>query len=563
MNFWLILPILIPMFAGGILAMSPTRWLRRQRALSVIAAMALLPLAAWFVYATAGGTIHVSEMGNWPAPFGIVLQADRLSAMMLGVTAMLGSATAVFAGRGDARLGRHFDALLQFQLMGLNGAFLAGDLFNLFVFFEILLIASYALLVHGGGAARIGAGLHYVLINLAGSAFFLVALGILYGVTGTLNMADMGRRLALLPPDSWPLATAGGVMLLLVFSLKAAIFPLYFWLPRAYGAATGSVAALFAIMTKVGIYAILRSQALVFGAGQGLLAGFLYDLVWWLGLGTMLLGAIGALSATRLKSLTAYLVLTSVGLLSAGVAMQSAAAWAGTLYYLVSTTLCTAAMFLLADALDVASRQADKRANRKAAKAANGTGSFGFAAAADAAAAAAAAGGVAGRQAASAAVPETGTETGAAARASRRRGGTRLAGGLFLLAAIAAIGLPPMSGFVGKVMLMRAASDAASLFMWPVVLLSSLLLIIAVSRAGTRQLWSAPHFNPEARRGGASARVVHVSVDRWKLACCAFLLAGNIALVLFAQPVTAYLEAAAVQLLDPAAYRQAVLKGGN
>jgi len=177
----LLLPVLVPMFAGALLAMMPARWQRRQRSLSIAAALALLPLAIVLLRVADSGVIPVAAMGNWPAPFGIVFQLDRLGALMLTLTAVLALATSVYASCGDARLGRHFDALFQFQLMGLNGAFLAGDLFNLFVFFEILLIASYALLVHGGGERRIVPGLHYVLINLVGSSFFLIAIGVLYG----------------------------------------------------------------------------------------------------------------------------------------------------------------------------------------------------------------------------------------------------------------------------------------------------------------------------------------------------------------------------------------------
>lgn len=498
-----LLPVLLPMFAGGALVAMPARWRRTQRVLNTAAALLLLPVAACLVQAAATGVIAVYRIGNWPAPFGIVLQLDRLGALMLLLTAVLGAAAVVAAGRGDARLGRHFHALFQFQLMGLNGAFLAGDLFNLFVFFEILLIASYALLLHGGGRARIGAGLHYVMLNLAGSAFFLIALGVLYGLSGTLNMAHMGIRLAGLPAADVPLATAAGAMLMLVFALKAALFPLTFWLPKAYASATGSAAALFAIMTKVGIYAILRCAALVFGAPDGMLAAFLHDWVWWLALATMAFGALGALAAPNLRMLTGYLVLASVGLLAASVSMQTAQSWAGALYYLLSTTLCTAALFLLADALEPAPASAS-------------------------------------------------------ARQPVVRG-SRLAGALFLVAALAAIGLPPLSGFVGKVMVMRSAPLPAAAVLWPGILLSSLALLIAVSRTGTRLLWQLPQEHDPGRHGACQ----RVAPDGWKLGCCAFLLACSVALVVFAQPLSQYLADTVAQLFDSAAYVRAVLPAGG
>ncbi|MGT2431199.1 proton-conducting transporter transmembrane domain-containing protein [Cupriavidus basilensis] len=334
-----------------------------------------------------------------------------------------------------------------------------------------------------------------------GLGLFLIAIGVLYGLSGTLNMAHMGLRLAGLPPADVPLATAAGAMLMLVFGLKAALFPMLFWLPKAYASATGSAAALFAIMTKVGIYAILRCAALIFGAPDGMLAAFLHDWVWWMALATMGFGALGALAAPNLKTLTCYLVLASVGLLAASVSMQTGQSWAGALYYLLSTTLCTAALFLLADALEPA------------------------------------------------------PPAGSAGQPVPVVHGSRLAGALFLVAALAAIGLPPLSGFIGKVMVMRSAPLPAAAVLWPGVLLSSLALLIAVSRTGTRLLWRLPQEHDPERHGAYH----RVAPDGWKLGCCAFLLACSVALVLFAQPLSRYLADTAAQLFDRAAYLRAVL----
>nr|MBF3179384.1 monovalent cation/H+ antiporter subunit D [Pseudomonas aeruginosa] len=236
MSHWLILPILLPLFAGSLLLLPlAERW---RRGLSLLAALALIPLSLLLMRTAASGDLSVYALGNWAAPFGIVLMLDRLAALMLLATAVLGSAALIYALRGDDRLGKHFHALFQFQLLGINGAFLTGDLFNLFVFFEILLIASYALLLHGGGAERVRSGLHYVILNLVGSAFFLIAVGTLYGLTGTLNMADMAQKIAMADAERAPLLAAAGLLLLVVFALKAALLPLYFWLPRAYAAAS-------------------------------------------------------------------------------------------------------------------------------------------------------------------------------------------------------------------------------------------------------------------------------------------------------------------------------------
>lgn len=288
MSHWLILPILLPLFAGSLLLLPlAERW---QRGLSLLAALALIPLSLLLIRTAASGDLSVYALGNWAAPFGIVLMLDRLAALMLLATAVLGSAALIYALRGDDRLGKHFHALFQFQLLGINGAFLTGDLFNLFVFFEILLIASYALLLHGGGAERVRSGLHYVILNLVGSAFFLIAVGTLYGLTGTLNMADMAQKIAMADAERAPLLAAAGLLLLVVFALKAALLPLYFWLPRAYAAASAPVAALFAIMTKVGIYSILRVYTLVFGDAAGELANLAQAWLWPLALATLGLG---------------------------------------------------------------------------------------------------------------------------------------------------------------------------------------------------------------------------------------------------------------------------------
>src|SRR5690606_2797386 len=218
----------------------------------------------------------------------------RLSALMLLVTSLLAFFSMAYAAREkDCRDNLH--GLSHFLLMGVKGAFLTGDLFNLFVFFEILLLASYAMLLHGGGARRARSGLHYVILNLAGSALFLIAVSALYGITGTLNMADLSVKVGQLSPADAPLAATAAVLLFLVFGLKAAIVPLYFWLPQAYAAARAPVAALFAIMTKVGVYAILRVYTLIFGDNAGVLANMILPWLWPIALSTLVLGLIGAL----------------------------------------------------------------------------------------------------------------------------------------------------------------------------------------------------------------------------------------------------------------------------
>lgn len=509
MNHLVLLPILVPMFCGAALTILPSRWRARSRLLALVATLALIPLAAALAVLADDGTIRGYALGDWPSPYGILLQLDRLAALMLVLTALLGSAALLSVRTPEALAGRHFYAIFQFQLMGLNGAFLAGDLFNLFVFFEILLMASYALLVHGNDRERVGAGLHYVVLNLVGSSFFLFAIGILYGLTGTLNMAHMGERLLALGPGSVPLANTAAVMLLLVFGLKAAVFPLGFWLPRAYGVAAGPVAALFAVMTKVGIYAMLRCEALLFDAGRADFSRFFEQGLWWLGLATLVYGAAGTLAARTMKSLTACLVLVSMGLLLAVMSLQTPAAWSAMLYYLASTTLSTAALFLLADSME----------------------------------------------------------------AQPGRVASRLTGALYLLAAIAVAGLPPLSGFVGKMMLMQAVPmvdrwHGAPVY-WTAVVLSSLAAIVAVSRTGSRLLWLGPAAaSAQARRTTRVATSsdadpgepsIPARADPAKLLGTILLLGCVIGLVAGARPLVRYFDATALQLLDRPSYVRAIL----
>lgn len=492
MSHWPILPILVPLLAGAQLLILPSHE-RLKRALSLLATLALLPLSIYLLQLAGDGQLRVYALGGWQPPFGIVLLVDRLSAWLLLATAVLAVAALCYALRGDDRLGPRFHALFQFQLLGINGAFLTGDLFNLFVFFEILLIASYALLLHGQGAERVRAGLHYVVLNLTGSALFLIALGMVYGASGTLNMADLSARAAQASGDQVPLLAAAGLLLLLVFALKAALLPLYFWLPRAYAAASAPVAALFAIMTKVGIYAILRLATLMFGAGAGELTNLVQPWLWPLALATVGLGAIGALAARSLQMLLAYLVVVSAGTLLAAVAVGTPSALAAGFYYLLHSTWVAGGLFLLADL--IARQRGDKGGALVQGPALQNPG---------------------------------------------------LLGGLFFFGAVAVIGLPPLSGFLGKLLLLQAVP---SLALWAVVLLGSFAVLVALSRAGSTLFW----------RVGLSS-LDSAELDRGRLGACLLLLSCALLLVVLAAPLLEYARAAAAQLHDLPLYRAIVLE---
>jgi len=497
MNHALILPLLLPLFMGALLLFAHRANKSTKRLLSLAATWTLVPIAIWLVLLADDGQLRIYALGSWQPPFGIILMLDRLSALMLLVTAVLAGFAALYACRGDDERGPNFHALYQFQLLGINGAFLTGDLFNLFVFFEILLISSYALLLHGHGQRRVRSGMHYVVLNLLGSSLFLIGVSMLYGLLGTLNMVDMAARVSAADPADAPLLAAAGYLLLVVFALKGAILPLYFWLPRAYASATAPVAALFAIMTKVGLYAIIRVFTLVFGSEAGELSGMVDLWLWPLALLTLGAAVIGALAARSLQVLLAYLVVVSVGTLLAGIALGSEAGLAAALYYLVHSTLVAGGLFLLADL--IARQRGD-----------------------------------------------LGTDL-ISAPALRQ---PLLLGTLFFMGAISVAGLPPFSGFLGKVMLLRAIElGADAIALWVVVLVGGLGMLISLSRAGSLVFW-----RPSAEAVGQPADAIRV------LATVGLLL-GSVILVVAAGPLQAFVQATAAQLLDVAPYLQ-ILQGG-
>ncbi|HAO74186.1 MAG TPA: monovalent cation/H+ antiporter subunit D, partial [Pseudomonas sp.] len=486
-------------FVGALLLLCHRMGKPAKRILSLAATWALVPIAIWLLLLADDGQLRVYALGNWQAPFGIILMLDRLSALMLLVTAVLAGFAVLYACRGDDERGPNFHALYQFQLLGINGAFLTGDLFNLFVFFEILLISSYALLLHGHGQRRVRSGMHYVVLNLLGSSLFLIGVSMLYGLLGTLNMADLAGRVSAADPADAPLLAAAGYLLLVVFALKGAILPLYFWLPRAYASATAPVAALFAIMTKVGLYAIVRVFTLVFGSEAGTLSNMVEDWLWPLALLTLGAAVIGALAARNLQVLLAYLVVVSVGTLLAGVALGTDVGLAAALYYLVHSTLIAGGLFLLADLI---ARQRG----------------------------------------------ELGTDL-ISAPALRQ---PLLLGSLFFMGAISVAGLPPFSGFLGKVMLLRAIDvgpDAVAL--WAVVLVGGLGMLIALSRAGSLVFW-----RPASEAVGQAADPVRVIATLG-------LLLGSVVLVAIAAPLQAFVQATAAQLLDVAPYLQIIQEGAQ
>lgn len=492
MNHWLTAPILIPLIGGILQAFMGYAPISLRRTLALTTTVLVLVSAIVLLVLASDGSYRIYAFGNWQPPFGIVLVLDRLAALMLIMTAVLGLFCHLFSIGGADDGNRQFHALFLFQLMGLNIAFLTGDLFNLFVTFEVLLIASYGLLMHGGGTLRTVPGLHYVVLNLVGSALFLIAVGMIYSVTGTLNMADLAVKIPQVSGEGLDIVKAGGMMLLVVFGLKAAILPLCFWLPRAYAKATAPVAALFAVMTKVGIYAILRVYTLVFGDDAGALANLGMDWLFPVALATLAMGVIGALGSGSLKTLVAWQVIISVGTLLAPISLGSEAGLAAALFYLLSTTWTVGALFLVAEL--VASQR--------------------------------------------------GTANDRIVTAPKMHNRTFLSV-LFLVGAVAAAGLPPLSGFFGKVLILKSVAQGTEMaWLWSVLLVGSFLTVIAYSRAGSIVFWRTVDGHvekPEPLNG-------RVSVAAGALTALAILM------VVFARPITGYTEATAAQLHNSDAY---------
>ncbi|MGZ8155125.1 MAG: monovalent cation/H+ antiporter subunit D [Burkholderiales bacterium] len=495
MSHLLVAPIAIPAIAAALLVLLHRFGLDAARWVSAAATLAFLASAVALFDEAAGGTLGVYALGSWPAPFGIVLVLDRLSAAMVLLTALLASAVLTYAVQGwDAR-GRFFHAFFQFQLMGLAGAFLTGDLFNLFVFFEVMLIASYCLMLQGLGPARVRATLHYVALNMTASGVFLIAVSLLYGVTGTLNMAHLAERVAQLSPENAVLARAAGMLLIGVFCVKAALVPFYFWLPAGYANAAAPVAALFSIMTKVGVYSIVRVTTLVYGGGASpddLLSPWLLPLA----LATLAIGALGALGAQRLTTMVAYLTVASVGTMLAAVAAGGTNGLAAAIYYLAHSTVAIAILFLLADLL---SRQRG-------------------------------------------------------ALADVLHGGPPIArsaalGLAFLMAGASIAGIPPFSGFVGKLMVLQSVQGtAAAPGVWIEERGARGVSILACVRAGSLVLW---------RVSGTPESTAEPRTGEW--VAVAALFACGALLVALAGPVTRYAGDAAAQAASPRAYIDAVL----
>lgn len=540
-NAWmphlLLAPIILPMLAAALMLLLSEEHQRTKLLLNVGATVLGLCIA---IALLAWSNTHPQAMGvylvsNWSAPFGISLVLDRLSAMMLLLTYCIALAACIFAAARWHKAGVHFHPLFQFQLMGLSGAFLTADLFNLFVFFEIMLAASYGLLLHGSGRLRVQAGLHYIAINLAASSLFLLGVSMLYGLTGTLNMADMARLIPQVSAADQGLLHAAAAILAMAFLIKSAVWPLNFWLVPGYSAATAPVGAIFALMTKVGIYTVLRLWTLLFSSDAGVSAQFGGSWLIAAGMVTMVFGSIGMLASTRLTHLAGYAAIVSSGTLLAATGFGHITLTAGLLYYLPSSTLAVAILFMLADAIDRWRNDGSSFSDWDDEQAPFLSAEL---------------------------VPAQHINLDENEQALIGRpipAATVFLGLAFLLCTLVVAGLPPLSGFIGKFAMLTGllnpqglgaeSSTTLSARGWGLMALmigSGLLALIALTRAGIRLFWAShERNNPEIRLAEGLP--------------IAALMGLCIALTVQAQDAMRYTSATASALMQPQGYIEAVL----
>lgn len=539
MNQLIVAPILLPLVTAAIMLLLGEKHRRIKAHLnllsSIIGLAIALTLLNWVRSQGQAESIGVYLPGNWSAPFGIVLVVDHLSALMLSLTGVIGVSALLFARARWDGAGASFHALFQIQLMGLYGAFLTADLFNLFVFFEVLLAASYGLLLHGSGRARVKAGLHYIAINLFASSLFLVGAAMLYGVTGTLNMADLALKIPLVPEADRGLLHAGAAILAIAFLAKAGIWPLNFWLVPAYSSASAPVAALFAIMTKVGLYAVLRLWTLLFSGQAGASAHFGGEWLVYGGLATLAVAAVSILAAQRLERMAALSILVSAGTLMAAIGFGQPILTGSALFYLVSSTLALCALFLLAELIE-----RSRSANETPLDDDEGLSP----------------------PLLESLHPPKGINLDDQQKAviGQIIPWTMAFLGLsFIACALLIIGMPPLSGFIGKLSLISALFNPLGLGVAPeqplsaagwclvaLLVLSGMASLIAFGRVGIQRFWK-----PEERPSPL--------LRRYECLPIAILLGLCLFLSVRAEPLLRYTQDTAASLQAPQAYIEAVM----
>lgn len=492
MSNLVVLPIVLPLLYGIILAIFHNRtglirWLSK---FFIVINLSIVAYITWQVFQY--GTI-ILETGDWPAPYGIILVADPLAIVLVLTTNIIAAACAFYAPYSlDEQQEKHyFYTFFFFLIGGVSGAFLTGDLFNLFVFFEVLLMASYALIVLGGGKVQLRESIKYVLINLFSSVLFVTAVAFLYSVVGTVNMAQIAERVQ--DVEQRGVLTAIAILLFFVFATKAALFPLYYWMPKPYIAPNPVISALFgALLTKVGIYSILRIFSLIFVFKTDLT----HNMFLWIAGLSMIFGILGALSTNNIKLIVAYNIIPAIGFIMLGIAVFNQDGLSGSIYYLVHDMIIKTALFLLVGAIAYIAGTSDLR---------KFSGLIHY-------------------------YPTLGW--------------------LLFISAFVLAGIPPFSGFIGKLLLLKGALTKDEVVIVIIALLSSLLILYSIMKIFIKGFWGEKDASFSSKRKSVKGFIGPI----------AFLLSLSVILGVGAEFIYPAIDSISTYLLDPDLYIDSVLK---
>ncbi|KMY48777.1 Na+/H+ antiporter subunit D [Peribacillus loiseleuriae] len=492
MNNVVLLPIIIPLLTGMIMIIFRKN-IRFQRAFSIFAILATGAVSVFLMAQIRAKGIQTLQLGGWQAPFGISMVADMFSALLLLTTSVVSFCCLLFAFRsiGKEREASYFYPMVLFLITGVNGSFLTGDLFNLYVCFEVMLISSYVLITLGGTKKQLRESIKYVLTNIVSSFLFLVAIAYLYAMTGTLNLAHLSVRIAEAGQDG--LMTTVAILFLIVFSMKAALF-LFFWLPGSYSAPPTAIAALFAgLLTKVGIYALFRMFTLVFYHEPQIT----HLIIGVLGALTMLLGAIGAIAYWDIKKILTYNVMVGVGFIMAGLASFTPVAMTGSIYYLIHDMIIKALIFLIGGTM----------------------------------------------------IHLTGTSK--LKEISGLIGTHPYLGWLFFIAALSLSGIPPLSGFLGKVYITQGTFETGYYWLGAIGLITSLMVLFSIMKIFMNGFWGETYLSEEMEKGTTKGLMFPIGL----------LTVATIVLGVGAEGIIEYVNLATESLMNPKLYIEAVFRG--
>ena len=498
MNIVLILPILVPLTVA-ILSVFLRRWDRVAHGIALAGAICHLAAALLLFLSVLDKKIVVLWVGGWPAPFGICLVGDYLSSVMVLITAVIHSAVTVYSRTDiDSEMLRTgFHPLLCMLTAAICGAFLTGDLFNLYVWFEVMLMASFGLLVMGHRPCQLTGAVKYVTINLISTLFFITAIALIYGLTGTLNMADLHGKIALV--ENTALLTGAAMLLLSAFAIKAALFPLFFWLPASYHTLPVSVSAYFSgMLTKVGIYALIRLFTLVFVTRVDITHTTLMAVAAL----TMLFGVIGAASQVEVRQILSFHIISQVGYMVLGLAILTPLALAGAIVYLIHHIIVKANLFLVSGLI---------------------------------------------------------REVGGTLHLPRIGGMYRnygLLSVLFLIPAFALAGFPPLSGFWAKLLIIMAALQEEYYGLALLAAVVGLLTVFSMIKIWSEVFWKV---EPQTEVSPTSGK----RLSWWMLSPVVALATLTVVMGIFMEPVIQFALFAAEQLLNQQVYVSAVLGGSS